>query len=272
MTRLLTKLAITGRHIDRRGPNIAILPLANAANFGDTAGMKSSYPGGKAGSGVYQRLINEIPPHDTYIAAFAGRDAIARWMRPAEQVILIDRDPRPLDWWAEYFPRFELHNCDAIEWLRHRFGLTRYPPGCDAQSSDQRSQTFAFFDPPYPLGTRSSGPMYRHEMSDDDHVRLLELVRSLPCMVMICSYMSKAYAAALHDWRSFKYTSVARNGEKRTEIAWCNYPAPTVLHDTRFVGENKREREKVRRRIRRLSSTLAALPTHVRQAVIDALP
>jgi DNA adenine methylase len=67
------------------------LPLANAATFGDTAGMKSSYPGGKAGSGVYQRLINEIPPHDTYIAAFAGRDAIARWMRPSEKVILIAR-------------------------------------------------------------------------------------------------------------------------------------------------------------------------------------
>jgi DNA adenine methylase len=230
-----------------------------------------SYPGGKAGPGVYQRLINEIPPHDVYIAAFAGRDAIARWKKPAEQTILIDADPQPLDWWAKYSPEFELHNCDAIEWLRYRFGLTRYPSGQAAESSDQRSRTFVFIDPPYPMGTRTSGPMYRHEMTDADHARLLEVAKRLPCMAMICSYPSQAYADALRGWRSFKYTSVARSGEKRTEIAWCNYAPPTVLHDARFVGANKREREKVRRRIRRLSSTLAALPTHVRQAVIDAV-
>ena len=52
----------------------------------------SSYPGGKSGAGVYQRLINEIPPHDMLIVPFAGRCGVTRRIRPAEHTILIDRD------------------------------------------------------------------------------------------------------------------------------------------------------------------------------------
>ena len=30
------------------------------------------YPGGKGGAGVYQTIINNIPPHDTYIETHLG--------------------------------------------------------------------------------------------------------------------------------------------------------------------------------------------------------
>ena len=56
----------------------------------------SSYPGGKAGSGVYQTLINQIPPHDVYVSATAGHDAVLRYKRPAARNIAIDLDPEPL--------------------------------------------------------------------------------------------------------------------------------------------------------------------------------
>ena len=40
------------------------------------------YPGGKGGAGVYQTIINNIPPHDTYIethlGSFAGEGEILR--------------------------------------------------------------------------------------------------------------------------------------------------------------------------------------------------
>lgn len=31
-----------------------------------------TYKGGKAGAGVYQQIINQIPPHDVYIEPFLG--------------------------------------------------------------------------------------------------------------------------------------------------------------------------------------------------------
>lgn len=231
-----------------------------------------SYPGGKGGAGVYQRLINEIPPHDVYVAAFAGKDAIARHKKPARRNVLIDLDPRPLEWWAKYSD-FELHNCDSINWLRHQFGLTRFrpkPPAAAAMTSTGDGTWFVFIDPPYPMSTRTSGPIYQHEMSDDDHRRLLDLVKQLPCFVMITSYWSELYASALGGWRHFTYTSVARSGDVRTEHAWCNYALPMVLHDSRFVGKDKREREKLRRIQNRLKRRLQRMPIAARQSIIDA--
>jgi hypothetical protein len=51
-----------------------------------------SYPGGKNGSGVYQTLINLMPPHDVYIEPFLGGAAIMRLKRPARLNIGIDLD------------------------------------------------------------------------------------------------------------------------------------------------------------------------------------
>lgn len=51
-----------------------------------------SYPGGKAGPGVYQQIINQMPPHDVYIEAFLGAGAIMRRKRPAGLNIGIEAD------------------------------------------------------------------------------------------------------------------------------------------------------------------------------------
>src|SRR3990172_2636687 len=51
-----------------------------------------SYPGGKNGAGVYQTLINMMPPHEVYIEPFLGGGAIMRLKRPAPLNIGIDRD------------------------------------------------------------------------------------------------------------------------------------------------------------------------------------
>lgn len=32
----------------------------------------TSYPGGKSGAGVYQAIINQLPPHSTYVELFLG--------------------------------------------------------------------------------------------------------------------------------------------------------------------------------------------------------
>lgn len=52
------------------------------------------YPGGKNGSGVYQRLINLMPPHSTYIEPFLGSGAVMRLKLPAQVNIGRDLDPK----------------------------------------------------------------------------------------------------------------------------------------------------------------------------------
>jgi DNA adenine methylase len=86
------------------------------------------YPGGKSSAGVYQRLINQIPPHDVYVEPFAGEGAILRRLAPAARSIAIDSDPKTLakHWTGDERPDLELYCCDGIEWLKHQFGLYRF--------------------------------------------------------------------------------------------------------------------------------------------------
>lgn len=257
---------------------------------------RTSYPGGKAGSGVYQTLINQIPPHDVYISATAGHDAVLRYKRPASRNIAIDLDPEPLKWWAGYRDDVELHNCDGIEWLRMNFGFYVLDPA--AEKSGLRSQvdsfgvgrpsrlpaskysdaspggprasrTFALLDPPYPAWVRTSGKLYKFDqLGRSFHERMLETARRLPCMVMICCYPNEYYDAQLSDWRSHDYFSVCRSGERRAERLYMNYPEPVELHDYRFLGKCKRERERIKRQQATLRKKLANLPPRERAAFL----
>jgi len=106
----------------------------------------SSYPGGKSGAGIYQRLINLIPPHRQLIVPFAGHCGVVRNIRPAEHTVVIDQDPSVCQWWDDWSRtkrgrNLEIHHCDGIEWLRFRLGCTEYSAAkaCDARSNDGRS-------------------------------------------------------------------------------------------------------------------------------------
>src|SRR6266581_4409135 len=57
---------------------------------------RRGFPGGKNGAGVFQKIINAMPPHACFIEAFAGSGAVLRRKRPAASTIAIDRDARAL--------------------------------------------------------------------------------------------------------------------------------------------------------------------------------
>lgn len=251
----------------------------------------TTYPGGKAGAGVVQTLINEIPPHAEYIAACAGFDAIARMKRPAERSTLIDLDGDTLAGLAELLGRawgeqlgslelrrrFELLDTDGVAWLRARFGLSRvFPcppsprvPSALVQAADEAG-AFVYFDPPYPMDTRSGRDLYRFEMTPEQHVELLDVATALPCLVMVSSYANPLYAERLAGWRTKTFQAMTRGGV-RTETVWMNYPPPTRLHDARFVGREKRERERIRRRVRNWVDGLKRVDSLERQAILDEI-
>lgn len=71
-------------------------PLDFPALFGDASrivtALQSWYPGGKNGAGVFQSIINRMPPHRVYIEPFLGSGAVMRAKRPAAVNIGVDLD------------------------------------------------------------------------------------------------------------------------------------------------------------------------------------
>jgi hypothetical protein len=71
------------------------MPLDIIASFSDPRAMV--YAGGKNGAGVYQTIINLMPPHDVYIEPFLGGGAIMRQKRPAVRFRWAQNDLVSLD-------------------------------------------------------------------------------------------------------------------------------------------------------------------------------
>lgn len=89
--------------------------------------------------------------------------------------------------------------------------------------------TLHYLDPPYMHGLRAPSNkydlkfrMYRHEMTDADHVQLLDFVRGLTGMVVLSGYASPLYDDALPGWRRETKATHADGARKRTEVLWLN--------------------------------------------------
>ena len=128
-----------------------------------------------------------------------------------------------------------------------------------------------YCDPPYLMSTRRSGKLYKHEFTDAQHRQLLRVIRKLPCMVMVSGYWSKEYAEALDGWSAIQYQAMTRGGRMATEWVWFNFPAPVALHDYRYLGQNFRERERIKRKKNRWTARLQKMPTLERQALLYAV-
>jgi site-specific DNA-adenine methylase len=221
-----------------------------------------AYPGGKNGSGVYQAIINLMPPHETYVEPFLGGGAIMRLKRTARLAnIGIDVDAGALlEFECLDMPGVDLYCRDALAWLRQAEEVTR-------------PQTLVYCDPPYLWETRSSRrAYYRYEMGDEErHMILLKILLDLPCMVMISGYPSDLYDRMLADWRKVCYQARTRGGRTATECIWLNFPEPLELHDYRFLGGNFRQRERIKRRQNRWKDRLVRMDPQERYALMSVL-
>ena len=88
---------------------------------------------------------------------------------------------------------------------------------------------------------------------------------------MISGYWSALYADALKDWNSTHFQAMTRGGRTATEWLWYNYPEPVALHDYRFLGENFRERERIKRKKQRWTERLHSMPILERRALLAAI-
>ena len=248
-------------------PNLAMADLKKLDSIAvlcDTAGM--TYPGGKSADGVYQQIINQIPPHRVYIEPFLGGGAVLLHKRPAIASIAIDSDGNVVEKFQDLIaknsdtvpPGTIVKNGDAISFLR---------------SYEFKGDEFVYADPPYLMSTRTSKrKLYRVEFGDEDqHIQLLDVLNSLPCMVAISGYWSSLYENKLSGWRSINYKTTKRSGEVATEYLWMNYPEPKELHDYRYLGQNFRQRERIKRIKTRWLARLARMDPLERFAMLSSI-
>lgn len=82
-----------------------------------------------------------------------------------------------------------------------------------------------YVDPPYVLSTRKAKKLYRHEMTDRDHLALLDMLDEHPGMIVLSGYESPLYAERLRHWHKITASSQAEKGGKRVEVLWLNAAA-----------------------------------------------
>ena len=86
-------------------------------------------------------------------------------------------------------------------------------------------EVLIYADPPYLLNTRG-GKQYRHEMTEQDHVELLDALLQHKGTVILSGYPSGLYDRELKGWARIEQRSYNQNKDPRTEVLWCNFDLP----------------------------------------------
>lgn len=87
------------------------------------------------------------------------------------------------------------------------------------------SSVLIYADPPYLLSTRNR-KQYRHEMSDQEHIDLLDALKAHKGPVILSGYDSKLYNESLNGWHRDEIGAIAQTSERRTEVLWMNFEPP----------------------------------------------
>lgn len=232
-------------------------------------GKMTRYTGGKNGAGVYQHIINLMPPHDCYIECFLGSGAVMRFKKPAKLNYAIDLDATIFETFSDCLPDY--NNEDSQNAYKFLCSDARDILPSILPMGDHHTLIYA--DPPYPLAVRSTKrAIYKYEMlTDAEHFDLLTLLKSLPCMVMVSGYRYDLYDEMLISWRRSDYYTVNRAGRRVQESVWMNFAEPIKLHDYSFLGETANRRQDFKRLKERQIARLERMPAVRRYALLAAI-
>ncbi len=82
--------------------------------------------------------------------------------------------------------------------------------------------TLIYCDPPYLLDLRKKN-MYKHEMSDEQHIELLKVLKASKSKIILSGYDNDLYNSELSGWTTAEKTTTAQFGKVRTEKLWMNF-------------------------------------------------
>jgi DNA adenine methylase len=111
-----------------------------------------------------------------------------------------------LEQFAERLREVQVENTDALGLIKtHDF-----------------KDTLIYMDPPYVTETRKPN-LYKHEMTDKDHKRLLETVVKMKAKILISGYDNSLYNEVLKDWNKLTFPAIDGKGNQKQEVVWFNY-------------------------------------------------
>jgi DNA adenine methylase len=131
---------------------------------------------------------------------------VVNWdTRPLSPATEWDKLPDKIEIVAKRLKGVQIENLDAIKLIK------KY----------KHSNVLIYADPPYLLSTRLT-TMYDHEMTDEDHTDLLQVLIDHPGPVLLSGYENDLYNDQLGGWKKEKMRSHAEAGQIREETLWIN--------------------------------------------------
>lgn len=122
--------------------------------------------------------------------------AVNNWIKMPQQILDL----------AQRLKQAQIENRPAVDLIR------RY----------NRENVLIYADPPYLMSTRG-GKQYNCEMSDQDHLELLEALLHHRGPAIISGYQSEMYSDMLGSWVKITRKSYNQNRDRRTEVLWLNF-------------------------------------------------
>ena len=115
--------------------------------------------------------------------------------------------PEAIQFAAERLKNAQIEQVDALKLIKDMHG----------------ENTFIYIDPPYMKDTRKKKNQYNHEMTDEQHVKLLQIVKESDCKIMISAYENELYNECLKGWKKEYKSTTSECSRKRTEVIYMNY-------------------------------------------------
>jgi len=130
--------------------------------------------------------------------------AVSRWLGAVEALPEI----------AQRLLRVQIENDSAISVIR------RY---------DSR-ETLFYCDPPYPHESRGDSKAYRHEMTDEEHIELAQVLHNVKGKMALSGYHCDLLDELYGNWYVHEANSKKTHSVKtyRQEILWTNYKLPVI--------------------------------------------
>ncbi len=87
--------------------------------------------------------------------------------------------------------------------------------------------TLHYCDPPYVMDARTGGRCYVHELTDEDHKQLADVLNNVKGKVVLSGYDSTLYKKLYKGWRTDQREQLLQcsrdKTQKRVEMVWMNF-------------------------------------------------